>query len=55
LEKRITHYLKPNLLILDNFTIKEITETKAEDLYRIIDRLYNSSFTKLIANRVPKD
>ncbi len=54
-EKRLQHYLKPNLLILDDFAMKEFTKTQAEDLYELIDRRHHSSSLIVTANRVPKD
>ena len=54
-EKRLTRYLKPNLLILDDFAMKEFTKTQAEDLYELIDRRHNSSSMIVTANRAPKD
>jgi DNA replication protein DnaC len=54
-EKRLQHYLKPNLLILDDFAMKEFTKTQAEDLYELIDRRHNSSSIVVTANRAPKD
>jgi len=54
-EKRLAHYLKPNLLILDDFAMKEFSKTQAEDLYELIDRRYNSSSMIVTANRAPKD
>ena len=54
-EKRLQHYLKPNLLILDDFAMKEFTKTQAEDLYELIDRRHNTSSMIVTANRAPKD
>src|SRR3972149_6855686 len=54
-EKRIQHYLKPNLLIADDFAMKEFTKTQAEDLYELIDRRYHTSSLIVTANRAPKD
>jgi len=54
-EKRLQYYLKPNLLILDDFAMKEFTKTQAEDLYELIDRRHNSSSMIVTANRAPKD
>ncbi len=54
-EKRLQYYLKPNLLILDDFAMKEFTKTQAEDLYELIDRRYHSSSLIVTANRIPKD
>src|SRR5271157_935315 len=54
-EKRLQYYLKPNLLILDDFAMKEFTKTQAEDLYELIDRRFHSSSLIVTANRIPKD
>jgi DNA replication protein DnaC len=54
-EKRLQHYLKPNLLILDDFAMKEFSKTQAEDLYELIDLRHNSSSMIVTANRAPKD
>jgi DNA replication protein DnaC len=54
-EKRIQHYLKPNLLILDDFAMKEFTKTQAEDIYELIDRRHLNSSLIVTANRAPKD
>jgi DNA replication protein DnaC len=54
-EKRLQYYLKPNLLILDDFAMKEFTKMQAEDLYELIDRRYHSSSLIVTANRIPKD
>jgi DNA replication protein DnaC len=54
-EKRLHRYLKPDLLIIDDFALKEFTNTQAEDLYELIDRRYRSSPIIVTANRSPKD
>ena len=54
-EKRLRHYLKSDLLIIDDFALKEFTKTQAEDLYELIDRRYRSSPMVVTANRAPKD
>ena len=54
-EKRLQHYLKPNLLILDDFAMKEFTKTQAEDVYELIDRRYRNGSLIVTANRAPKD
>jgi len=51
----VQHYLKPHLLILDDFAMKEFTKTQAEDLYELIDRRHHSSSLIVTANRLPKD
>jgi len=54
-EKRLQRYLKSNLLILDDFAMKEFTKTQAEDFYELIDRRHKSSSMIVTANRAPKD
>ena len=54
-ETRLQRYLKPNLLILDDFAMKEFSKTQAEDLYELIDRRHNSNSIIVTANRAPKD
>jgi DNA replication protein DnaC len=54
-EKRVQHYLKPHLLILDDFAMKEFSKTQAEDLYELIDRRHHTSSLIVTANRAPKD
>ncbi len=54
-EKRLRHYLKPDLLILDDFALREFTRFQAEDLYEIIDRRYRRGSLIVTANRTPKD
>jgi DNA replication protein DnaC len=54
-EKRLQHYLKPNLLVLDDFAMKEFTKAQAEDLYELIDRRHHISSMIVTANRAPKD
>src|SRR3990172_1170002 len=54
-EKRIRHYLKPNLLIADDFAMREFTKTQAEDLYELIDRRHHTGSLIVTANRAPKD
>lgn len=54
-EKRLQHYLKPSVLILDDFAMKEFTRTQAEDVYELIDRRYRNGSLIVTANRAPKD
>jgi DNA replication protein DnaC len=54
-EKRLQHYLKPSVLILDDFAMKEFTKTQAEDVYELIDRRHRNSSLIVTANRAPKD
>ena len=54
-EKRIQNYLKPNLLIIDDFAMKEFTKIQAEDLYELIDRRHHRSSLIVTANRLPQE
>jgi DNA replication protein DnaC len=54
-EKRLCYYLGFDLLILDDFALKEFTKTQAEDLYELIDEHYHSGSMIVTANRSPKD
>ena len=54
-DKRLRRYLKPDLLIINDFALKEFTKSQAEDLYELIDQRYRSSSMIVTANRSPKD
>lgn len=54
-ENRLRRYLKPDLLIIDDFALKEFTKTQAEDFYELIDQRYRSSSMIVTANRSPED
>jgi DNA replication protein DnaC len=54
-EKRLQHYLKPDLVILDDFAMKEFTKNQAEDIYELIDRRHRDGSLIVTANRAPKD
>ena len=54
-EKRLRRYLKPDLLILDDFAMKELTKSQAEDFYELIDQRYRSGSMIATANRSPED
>jgi len=54
-ENRLRRYLKPDLLIIDDFALKEFTKTQAEDLYELIDQRYRGSSMIVTANRSPED
>jgi len=54
-DKRLRRYLKPNLLIVDDFALKEFTKTQAEDLYKLIDQRYRCGSMIVTANRSPED
>ena len=52
---RVRRYLGPDLLILDDFAMREYTVGQAEDLYELIGRRYRRGALILTTNREPKD
>jgi DNA replication protein DnaC len=51
LERRLLTYLRPDVLILDDFGLKPMRPPAAEDLYDVIDGRYQKSATILTTNR----
>ncbi len=47
--------LADDLLILDDFAMREYSMSQAEDLYEIVSRRYRHGALILTANREPKD
>jgi len=54
-EKRLAQYVHPDLLILDDFAMKEFTQPQAEDLYDLIDRRTGRASSIVTSNRNPQD
>jgi DNA replication protein DnaC len=54
-QARLRRYLTPDLLILDDFALREYTTAQAEDLYELISRRYRRGALILTATREPKD
>jgi DNA replication protein DnaC len=54
-QARVRRYLSPELLILDDFAMREYTLPQAEDLYELIGRRYRRGALILTTNREPKD
>jgi DNA replication protein DnaC len=54
-EQRLRRYLHPDLLILDDFAIKEFAVAQAEDLYELIDGRVGRSSLVVTSNRSPED
>jgi DNA replication protein DnaC len=52
---RLRRYLGPDLLILDDFGMREHTAQQAEDLYELVNRRYRRGSLILTTNRAPKD
>ena len=55
LERRINTYLRPDLLILDDFGLKTIQPPGPEDLYNIINERYEKGSILLTSNRAPAE
>jgi DNA replication protein DnaC len=55
LERRINTYLRPDLLILDDFGLKTIQPPGPEDLYDIINERYEKGSILLTSNRAPAE
>lgn len=54
-ETRLRRYLQPELLILDDFALKEFTLQQAEDIYELIDERSRSGSVVVASNRSPQD
>jgi DNA replication protein DnaC len=54
-EARLRRYLLPDLLILDDFAMKEFTAQQAEDLYELIDERSRRASFIVTSNRCPQD
>jgi DNA replication protein DnaC len=52
---RLRRYLKPELLILDDFGMREYTLAQTEDLYELVSRRYRRNSLIVTTNREPKD
>jgi DNA replication protein DnaC len=55
LERRVQSYLRPDLLILDDFGLKPLTAPGPEDLYDIINERYEQGSIMLTSNRAPAE
>lgn len=54
-EKRIRRYIKPDVLILDDFGLSPFTVTQAEDIYELIAERHLKSSIIITSNRPPQD
>ena len=50
-ERRLLSYMRPDVLILDDFGLKPMRPPAAEDLYEVIESRYQRSSTVLTTNR----
>jgi len=54
-EKRIKRFLRPDLLIIDDFGLTALTPTQAEDFYEIVTERHLKSSMIINSNRPPQD
>jgi DNA replication protein DnaC len=54
-ERRLSNYLRPDLLILDDFGLKPIQRPGPEDLYDVINERYERGSILLTSNRAPNE
>ena len=52
---RLRRYLKPDLLILDDFGLREFSHQQAEDVYELICERHRSGSMMVVSNRAPQD
>ena len=55
LERRLQTYLRPDLLVLDDFGLKLLQQPAPSDLYDIIDSRYEQGSILLTSNRAPSE
>jgi DNA replication protein DnaC len=55
LEKRFQTYLRPDLLVLDDFGLKALHPPGPEDLYDVINARYERGSIILTSNRAPQE
>jgi DNA replication protein DnaC len=54
-ETRLGKYILADLVVLDDFGMKELSPQQAEDLYELICERCRSGSMIVVSNRVPKD
>jgi DNA replication protein DnaC len=54
-EPRLRRYLQTDVLILDDFGMREFTPTQSEDLYELICERYRAGSMIVTSNRSPRD
>lgn len=55
LERRVAMYLRPHLLVLDDFGLRSLSPLSAEDMYDIINERYERGSIMLTSNRAPAE
>jgi DNA replication protein DnaC len=54
-DRRLQSYLRPDLLVLDDFGLRPLQSTGPEDLYDVIDGRYERGSILLTSNRAPNE
>jgi len=54
-ERRLQSYLRPDLLVLDDFGLKQLQAPAPADLYDVIDGRYEHTSIVLTSNRAPAE
>jgi DNA replication protein DnaC len=54
-DRRFRSCLLPDLLILDDFCLKELSSQQAEDIFELIGERHRSASTIIASNRAPQD
>jgi len=54
-ERRLSVYLRPDLLVLDDFGLKPLQPPAPEDLYDVINERYERASIMLTSNRAPAE
>jgi len=54
-ERRLNTYLRPDLLVLDDFGLKPLQPPAPEDLYDVINERYERGSIMLTSNRAPSE
>jgi DNA replication protein DnaC len=54
-ERRLAGYVKPALLVLDDFGLKPLPPSGSADLYDVIDQRYETGSILLTSNRAPSE
>ena len=54
-DKRLTGYVRPALLVIDDFGLKPLTSPGPEDLYDVINERYEKGSILITSNRAPSE
>lgn len=55
LDRRLTTYLRPDLLVIDDFGLKPLVSPATQDLYDVIAERYEQGSILLTSNRAPSE